>query len=195
MSSLFSPTDPRWAAFALAHADELLLDHAHCEKKAAATARSLLRRYPEHAFLRPFLERLVREELSHLAVVRRQLASRGVPFRRLRPGPYAARLLAGARSFEPARLLDTLLCCALIEARSAERFSLLARETDDPELASLYRGLLAAEARHHRGVLALARRLDSADAVRERLGALAQHEARVLAEAPALPRMHGGVPS
>jgi tRNA-(ms[2]io[6]A)-hydroxylase len=192
--NLAAPTDPRWAAHALAHLDELLVDHAHCERKAAATARSLMRRYPQHEFLHEPLSRLAREEVLHFEEVRRRLEKRGLRFRGLRAGPYATRLRAAARSFEPARLLDLLLCCALIEARSGERLRLLADVAPDPELADLYRGLLAAEARHHHVFVELAQHVAPADAVRTRLRELAAHEARVLSQVPPLPRMHGGAP-
>jgi tRNA 2-(methylsulfanyl)-N6-isopentenyladenosine37 hydroxylase len=94
------------------------------------------------------------------------------------------------RSREPERLVDTLLCCALIEARSCERFRLLSEAAADPRLRSLYAGLLASEARHHQVYVTLAGSVDPAVDVRARLDALALFEAQVLAQTPPMPRMH-----
>jgi len=193
MLRLAAPTDPAWTRHALAHLDELLLDHAHLEKKAAGTAVTLLFRYPERRALQEPLARLAREELAHFEAVLGHLDRRGVCFRPQRPGPYAGRLHAAVRADEPARLLDTLLVAALIEARSCERLGLLAAALPgvDDALAGLYRGLLAAEARHHGEYLALAQALFPDARVRERLAALAAHEAAALAAGAPAPRLHG----
>jgi tRNA-(ms[2]io[6]A)-hydroxylase len=190
--NLAAPTDPSWTARALAGLDELLVDHAHAEKKAAATAVGLLFRYPERAALLAPLARLAREELEHFERVLAALAQRGVALRHQPAAPYAAGLHAAVRRGEPERLLDTLLCCALIEARSCERLGLLADGVADadPALAALWRGLLASEARHHRAYLDLACAVAPESAVRARLAELAAHEARVLAAAPPWARLH-----
>ena len=185
-----SSTGEAWLARALTQLDEVLVDHAHCEKKAASTAVSLLFRYPERAELLAPLARLAREELRHFEQVVRRLRARGIGLRRQRPSPYAAQLLAAVRTAEPDRLLDTLLCMALIEARSCERLRLLAGSVPDADLAALFAGLLASEARHHRAYVGLAERVAPADAVHARLGELARHEAAVLERAPAWPRLH-----
>jgi tRNA-(ms[2]io[6]A)-hydroxylase len=186
---LASSTDPAWLGRALAAIDDVLVDHANCEKKAASTAVSLLFRYPESARLAVELARLAREELAHYEQVLEVLAARGVAFRRLRPSPYAGALLAAARPEEPGRMVDTLLCLALIEARSCERMQLLADALPDAALAAFYRGLVASEARHHRRYVALAGEAAGGD-VGERLETLAAHEAAVLATMPPWPRMH-----
>jgi tRNA-(ms[2]io[6]A)-hydroxylase len=188
--NLVSTTDGAWLERALAHLDEILLDHAHCEKKAASTAVSLLFKYPQHAELLPVLSRLAREELAHFEEVLGHLAARGVPFRHQMPSPYASALMKAVRPTEPERLLDTLLCLALIEARSCERMRLLAAAVDDAPLAGLYRGLLASEARHHQTYVDLATRVAPDSDVGARLRELALHEAAVLATAPAVPRFH-----
>jgi len=190
MLNLATPTSSAWTEQALACLDEVLLDHAHCEKKAAGMAVQLLFRYPEHEFLLVPLSRLAREELGHFEEVLQMLERRGVAFRRQRPSGYAGRLRACLRSAEPAHLVDTLLCCALIEARSCERFGLLAEAVDDPELARLYRGLLASEARHHGVYLELAGRLAGEGAARARLAELARREAEIVACGAPAPRMH-----
>ena len=190
MLNLASKTDPAWVVRVLAELDELLLDHAHCEKKAAGMAVQLLFRYPQHTFLMQPLSELAREELSHFEQVLGLMRARGIVFRNQRPAPYAGRLRQAMRTSEPGRLVDILLCCALIEARSCERFQLLANAIDDPELAALYAGLLVSEARHHRVYVDLAAQLEPAPEVGRRLVALAEHEAAVLRSAPDLSRMH-----
>jgi tRNA-(ms[2]io[6]A)-hydroxylase len=191
MLCLAAPTPADWTARALAQLDEVLVDHAHCEKKAAGMAVQLLFRYPEHAFLQEPLSRLAREELAHFEEVLRILAERGVGFRRQKPAAYAGRLRSEIRTGDPEHLLDTLLCSALIEARSCERFRLLAEAVADASLAAFYRGLLAAEARHHRMYVELALQLAPEPEVEERLAELAAWEARAIAEGPARARMHG----
>jgi tRNA-(ms[2]io[6]A)-hydroxylase len=190
MLNLASATPAGWASRAAAQLDEILLDHAHCEKKAASTAVSLLFRYPERTALLPPLTALAREELLHFELLLSALSTRGITFARQVPSPYAAELMRAIRPDEPLRGLDTLLCLALIEARSCERMKLLAEALSDEPLRELYRGLLASEARHHQAYVDLAAAFAEPPAVRERLGELARHEAAVLAAAPAMARLH-----
>jgi tRNA-(ms[2]io[6]A)-hydroxylase len=187
---LASATDASWAPRVVNDLPDLLVDHAHCEKKAAGMAINLIFRYPDHAFLLEPLSRLAREELAHFEEVLRLMAARGIAFRALKPAPYAGKLKKQARTYEPARLLDTLLFGALIEARSCERFQHLAEAGPDPGLRHFYAGLLAAEARHRRVYLDLALLLGGEEEVAERFPVLAAHEAQVLANSPPLPRMH-----
>jgi tRNA-(ms[2]io[6]A)-hydroxylase len=188
---LAAPTAPAWVDRVRARLDEVLVDHAHCEKKAASTAVSLLFRYPEEPVIQLPLAALAREELTHFEETIRHLTTRGVPFRHQVPSPYAARLLRVVRAHEPAGLIDRLLCSALIEARSCERMRLLADAVAEPALTALYRGLLASEARHHQLYVDLATRLAPAAGVRARLRELALHEAAVLGAVPPMPRLHG----
>ena len=193
MLHLRSATHEDWGRRALASLDAILLDHAQLEKKAAGTAVSLLFRYPERAALQEPLARLAREELSHFEGVLRQLERRGVPFARQRPGRYAGRVHAIARSDPKSHLLDALLVASLIEARSCERLGLLADALPevDPGLAAYYSSLLATEARHHGEYLRLAECFYPQRVVSERIEEIARHEARVLAELPFEPRLHG----
>jgi len=184
MLDLWSKTDPVWLRYALANLDEILLDHAHCEKKAASTALSLIFRYPEYPTLAAPLSRLAREELGHFERMLELLQARNIGFRRQRPSPYAGQLMQMVRDHEPSKALDTLLCCSIIEARSCERMQLLSSALHDDDLKNLYGSLLESEARHHREYVALARSLDVASEadLRTRLRELAEHEAMVLAE-------------
>lgn len=192
MLNLASATDPSWVERALASMDEILVDHAHCEKKAASTAINLLFRYPDREPLQVPLARLAREELAHFEQVLDHIRRRGGTYGRMTPSPYAALLMQAVRPEEPLRLMDTLLCCALIEARSCERMQLLAEQMPDPSLRAFYEGLLASEARHHNEYVEMARELAIVpDAqVRERLRELAAHEARVIAAIEPEARFH-----
>jgi tRNA-(ms[2]io[6]A)-hydroxylase len=197
---LASRTDPGWGDRALSHLDEVLLDHAHCEKRAASTAIGLVFRYPAHPRLALPLARLAREELEHFERVVGHVRRRGREFGRLPASPYAAALMTAVAKDEPFRAVETLLACALIEARSCERMQTLAHALErsgvDPELGALYRDLLACEARHHHDYVELARDLEivpRAD-VDARLQRLAAHEAEVVAAAPAMARLHAAMP-
>lgn len=192
MLHLHLATEKGWAAWALDHPETLLLDHAHCELKAASTALSLSFRYSDHPFLHPLLSSFAREELSHFELVLAEMRRRGYEFRHLTPSTYAGDLRKAVRYSEPDRFVDTLLCCALIEARSCERFQLLAEEARDPGLRKLYGGLLASEARHHRMFVDAVERLAPKAAVETRLRELAVHESEVLARTPREPRLHHG---
>ncbi len=190
MLHLAAETDAAWLPHALSDLDALLLDHAHCEQKAAGNAVSLLFRYPHHAFLMAPLAALAREELAHFEQVLERLEARGVRFRPQRAAPYAGRLRKAVRASEPGRLVDSLLCSALIEARSCERFQLLAEALPDETLAAFYRELVACEARHHQVFLELAEALAPRDAVRARLAELAAHEVGALRAGSTLVRLH-----
>ena len=190
MLNLASPSSAAWLARALANTDELLLDHAHCEKKAASTAISLLFRYPDRLPLLRRLSELAREELEHFERMVTLLETRDVPLIHLRPSPYAGELLQAVRAEEPDRLVDTLLCLSLIEARSCERMKLLAEALTDEPLKQLYQSLLASEARHHHAYVELAEAFAPATQVHARLRELATHEAAVIARAPAWAHMH-----
>ena len=188
--NLASKTDSSWLASALEDFDAVLLDHAHCEKKAAGAAVKLLFQYPNHPFLLQPVAALAREELEHFQQVLEMLEKRGLRFERQRPSPYGGRLHALVRSGEPDRLVDLLLVSALIEARSCERFQCLSEGHPDTELAAFYGDLLASEARHHGVYLRLAEELASAGAVRARLAELADAEAAILRDACDRVRLH-----
>jgi len=188
---LASDTSPAWTERASACIDDVLLDHAHCEKKAAGAALRLLFRYPQHRFLQEPVARLAREELGHFERVLAVLDARGVRFARQKPSAYGGRLHALVRGREPEQLVDLLLVSALIEARSCERFRMLSRATAlDAGLRALYAELLASEARHHQLYVDLATRLAPPACVRARLRELARAEARILEEHAPLVRLH-----
>ncbi len=190
MLHLAEPTRATWLPHVLSYPEIVLIDHAHCEKKAASTAVNLIFRYVEHADLVAHLSALAREELEHFELVLSWMRARGIDLVRLEPAPYAGRLHAAVRRGEPHRLLDTLLCCALIEARSCERMKLLSEALPDPDLAAGYRSLLASEARHFTTYVDLAADLFGRAQVEPRLAQLALHEAACLADPGPEPRLH-----
>ena len=123
-------TPDAWIGWALAHPDILLIDHAHCEKKAASTAINLMFRYVDRPELLDTLSRLAREELLHFEQVLAMMRERGVVYDHLSPARYAQGLRLHVRTSEPGRLVDILIVGALIEARSCERFAALAPHVD-----------------------------------------------------------------
>ena len=190
MTTLAEETRPDWLAEALANLDDVLLDHAHCEKKAAGGAMRLLFSYPQVRALQEPLAALAREELLHFQQVLKLMEARGIPFERQRPSRYAGRLHGLVRAAEPERLVDLLLVCALIEARSCERLQLLSGAPVEAELASFYKALVIAEERHHQLYIDLARGVGEPEAVDARLEELARREAEILLEPSPDVRLH-----
>jgi tRNA-(ms[2]io[6]A)-hydroxylase len=195
-SVLAAPTPASWVDHAALNWPSLLVDHANCEKKAASTAFSLLFAYPEDAKLAAALSRLAREELRHFEQVQRAMQTLAVPYVRQRPGRYGAALRAALRTAEPERKLDLLLVGALIEARSAERFRLLAPRLAAP-LGDFYAALERSEARHFELYLDLARAEDRSQSRvgwERRLAELAAREAQLATEPDSVFRFHSGAP-
>jgi tRNA-(ms[2]io[6]A)-hydroxylase len=193
-----APSSPAWVQAALADVPTLLIDHAHCEKKAASTAVRFLFKYPEWPRLVAAMSKLAREELVHFDRVLRELEARRVPFRGLGAAGYAAALFAAARSDERGRRVDEMLCCALIEARSHERFVRLGEalrrapdDTDAARLADFYDDLAEAEARHGGIYIELAEEAAGGD-VSARLAELTALEGEIVARPRQPLRMHAG---
>lgn len=194
---LLAPTPAAWVDHAVANWRELLADHANCEKKAASTALALMFAYPQDRKLSSALSRLAREELRHFEQVQRMMEALDVPFIRQKPGRYAAGLRAVMRTSDPGRKLDLLLIGALIEARSCERFRLLAPRLHAP-LAELYSQLERSEARHFELYLDLARATDSSVEARDstrRLQTIAECEAALATAPDDAFRFHSGAPA
>ncbi len=177
---LTAASDRTWLDQALARPDLILIDHAHCERKAAGVALQLMFRYPADQELAAALSPLAREELEHFERVLRLLEQRGTPLRPLQAPGYGARLAAAVRRGEPERMLDSFLVAGLIEARSHERMALLASHSPDPELQALYGDLLASEARHFGLYWVLCEQRFGRATTMERLAALAAVEREAL---------------
>lgn len=148
-------TPQAWIDSALANQALMLIDHAHCEKKAASTALSLMYRYVDNTELLHKMSRLAREELRHFEQVLAIMKKRDVRYGHLTPARYAAGLRHLVRPEDPGRLVDVLIVGAIIEARSCERFAALAPHLDQ-ELKDFYNSLLKSEARHYQDYLKLA---------------------------------------
>jgi tRNA 2-(methylsulfanyl)-N6-isopentenyladenosine37 hydroxylase len=183
-------TDPRWIAVALGDLDAVLADHLHCERKAAQSALSLVRAYPDRPALVAAVARLAHEETSHVIQVGELIAGRGQAPRYDLGDELAQALRREVRKKEPGRLLDHLLVFALIEARSAERLGLLGEALPDAAMARIYRGLASAELRHRDTFLALAADVAPRHELEQRMAQLAAAEARIVAELPIRPRIH-----
>ncbi|MFM7412396.1 MAG: tRNA-(ms[2]io[6]A)-hydroxylase [Planctomycetota bacterium] len=190
MLSLQSPTSARWLAQVDAALDDVIIDHAHCEKKAAGVAMNLLFSYVDHVDLARAMTEIVNEELDHFRLVLDVLERRGIPFRKLTPSSYGARLHELIRKGEPNRAVDRLLVAGLIEARSCERFATLADHVADEELAAFYRSLFESEARHHSTYVRLACGFQQEDDVFRRLHELAAAEAEILDRGDPFARLH-----
>lgn len=194
MLHLQSESDQRWLAQVDASLDEILIDHAHCERKAATTALNLLNSYTGDLELGQEMTTIVQEELEHYWMVIKLLNDRHIPFRRLQPGPYGRKLNGLIREREPDRAVDRLLIAGLIEARSCERFNLLRQHFKDRDeiLANFYDSLFESEARHHSTYVRLAESFYAGDRtrVRQRLDELSAAEAIIVAEGSHLARMH-----
>lgn len=189
------PSDSAWAHAAAGSLDTLLIDHANCELKAASTALSLMHRYPRHEQLVQRMSRLAREELRHFEQVSALISKRGIAPNTVSASDYAAGLRREVRAGEPQRLVDILLVGALIEARSCERFALIAPLLDGA-LARFYRGLLASEARHFEHYLALAETAaGSAAEVATRLEFWHALEQRLISAPASEIRFHSGPPA
>jgi tRNA 2-(methylsulfanyl)-N6-isopentenyladenosine37 hydroxylase len=187
---LQNPTSEAWLAQALANLDTILLDHSHCERKAAGVALNLMFRYPAHVKLVRQLTAIAQEELQHFEQVNQILEQRQIPLASLQPPPYGAELNKHIRRHEPDRLLDTLLVSALIEARSHERLGLLAQHCPDRQLADFYSSLMASEARHYGVYWVLADEGFERSVVMQRLTELATVESDILATLHPQPRVH-----
>lgn len=190
MLHLHSETSARWLQQVDESLELVLIDHAHCERKAASTAMSLLASYVENERLCRAMTTIVEEELDHFRRVRNLLRSRGIPFRRIKPSSYGRRLHEMIRRQEPQRATDRLLVASLIEARSCERFAKLRAHLQDPQLSDFYGDLFASEARHHTTYVELAGDFAAREEVAQRLDQLAAEEARIIARGDPFARMH-----
>ena len=189
---LLSATPGEWFDLATERWQDLLLDHASCEKKAASTALSLMFAYAEDFDLSARMSRLAREELRHFELVQRKLKEMGVDYRRLSPSRYAEGLRRHLRRDEPGRRRDLLLCGALIEARSYERFVGLVPRLQQP-LSDFYASLADSEARHAALYARLAARGYAGWSTR--LAELAAVEAELATQPDRQFRFHSGRPA
>jgi tRNA 2-(methylsulfanyl)-N6-isopentenyladenosine37 hydroxylase len=189
-------TPASWVEMALENLDILLVDHANCEKKAAATAMNLMYRYVDKPMLLEKMAHLAREELLHFEQVVRLMSVRGLQYAHLTSARYAGSLREHVRTFEPARLIDTLIIGAFVEARSCERFAVLVPYLSG-SLQKYYKSLLKSEARHFELYLELAREYAGkagAVDVDVRINFFAELEAGLINSNDTQFRFHSGIP-
>ena len=184
MLGLQLPTDPRWVNLAEKDLEEILTDHAYCEQKAATSCISLIQAYPDREDLVRELAPIVTEEWGHFRAVLQEMEKRSLKLGKQRKDEYVNKLLAfqkkgGSRE---ERLLEQLLTCALIEARSCERFRLLSLYINDEKLRSFYHTFMVSEAGHYRLFLDLAKQYFDEEKVRARWQEYLQREATIMEE-------------
>lgn len=189
---LLEATPPEWARVVEDGIDLALVDHAHCELKAASTALGLLGRYGHERELAQDLTALAREEMRHFERVHELVLERGLTLSRPAPDRYVQALRGRVQRGRGVDLvfLDSLVVCAFVEARSCERFRVLAREVRDEPLRAFYKELALAEARHHELFLIHAARRVGEAAASERVREVAALEAELVRSLPHAPRIH-----
>lgn len=190
---LLCETPDSWVSSALINQETLLIDHANCEKKAAATAMNLMYRYTDKPELLKKMSQLAREELLHFEQVVEILQSRGIRYSKLSPSRYAAEMRSLISTGSHSVLVDTLIAGAFIEARSCERFSKVAPHLD-ASLSKFYTSLLKSEARHFEDYLALAQLYSDVD-ISSKVALFADKEAELISSIDSQFRFHSGVPA
>jgi len=194
MLGLKLPTDPRWADIAEKNIEEILVDHAYCEQKAASTAISLIVSFPEYSDLVNAMTALAREEMGHFKMVHDRLLNMGFKMGWDRKDEYVIQLLkffpkGGSRSTQ---LVHRLLIAGLIEARSCERFRLLSEELEDKDLAKFYRDLMISEANHYTMFLKFARQYgEDRKVVDQKWEDLLEFEAKIMKDLGTKESIHG----
>jgi len=184
-------TPDRWIENALENQSLMLIDHANCEKKAASTALSLINRYTSNFELLNKMSRLAREEMRHFEQVIALMKRRKIPYEHVSASRYAAGLRDLVRRDDPEKLIDVLIVGAFIEARSCERFALLAPHLD-AELKAFYLSLLKSEARHYQDYLTLAKTVAGEESIEDRIDLIAQRERELIESADTQFRFHSG---
>ncbi len=179
-----------WLPKILANLPAVLVDHAHLERKAATSALNL-EKYRDLYGSVGVLNGIAIEELQHFQLVLDLLARRGIPFGQPYPSPWITGLMRGIRNGQRHQVIDHLVCCALIEARSCEKFQILARELEsrDSELSRFYAGLVESEGNHYATYLLMARAIDQGETDR-RLDWYLDLDVELIRQPNPLPMLH-----
>ena len=182
MLGLKLPTDPRWVNIAEKNLEEILIDHAYCEQKAASSCISLIVQFPEKEKLVEMLTLVVAEEWEHFQRVLHQLGKRGYQLGKQRTDHYVVELNKHLRKggSREQQLMEKLLLNALIEARSCERFKILSENINDQELREFYQELMVSEAGHYRNFLELAKEYMPSEVVKKRWKELLEIETKIM---------------
>ena len=176
------PTDPRWVNIAEKNIEDILVDHAYCEQKAASSCISLIIQFPEREKLIEILTPVVAEEWAHFELVIEHLKKRGYSLGKARKDEYVSQLnqvmkKGGTRDEQ---LVERLLMNALIEARSCERFKLLWKNLEEEELQRFYYDLMVSEAGHYHNFIELAKEYLPEKQVEERWKEFLKQEAEIM---------------
>jgi tRNA-(ms[2]io[6]A)-hydroxylase len=190
---LKTPTPDAWVSYALGDLTTLLVDHANCEYKAAATGMSLITKYKHLPRLQRLMARLVREEMLHYEQVLVFMDRMGIEFRSLSASRYARTLRESVRTNENDRLVDLLIVGAIVEARSCERFAALWPHLPTA-LGRYYKSLLRSEGRHYQDYLALAQENSDQESVDARLEHFLRIDEQLIVSPDQEFRFHSGVP-
>ncbi len=182
MLGLKLPTDPRWVNLAEKDLEEILTDHAYCEQKATTSCISLIQQYPERTEMVKQVAPIVTEEWGHFRMVLLELEKRGLKLGRQRKDEYVNQLLkfekkGGSRDD---RLMEKLLICALIEARSCERFRLLSVNMKEASMREFYHRFMVSEAGHYHLFIELAKLYFDEDKVKARWQEYLAHESSIM---------------
>ncbi len=187
------PTDPRWVNIAEMNIEDILVDHAYCEQKAASTCISLIVQYPDKEKLIETLTPVVAEEWTHFERVLKELKKRGMKLGMARKDEYVDQLATAIKKGgnRQQQLIEKLLMCALIEARSCERFRLLSIEIADESLSKFYYELMVSEAGHYKNFISLAKEYKEAKQVEKQWRELLRIEGEIISKLePRGDRMH-----
>ncbi len=187
------PTDPRWVNIAEMNIEDILVDHAYCEQKAASTCISLIVQYPDKEKLIETLTPVVAEEWTHFERVLKELKKRGMKLGMARKDEYVEQLAKAIKKGgnREQQLIEKLLMCALIEARSCERFRLLSNEIAHESLSKFYYELMVSEAGHYKNFLSLAKEYMDSKQVEKKWRELLRIEGEIVSKLePRGDRMH-----
>lgn len=190
MEMLRAKVPEDWIPTMKANLPAVLVDHAHLERKAATTALNLEKYRELHPKVRE-LNAIAIEELQHFELVLNILDARGIPFGQAHPSPWISGLMRSIRNGSRQQVIDHLICCALIEGRSCEKFQILARElqVQDPELARFYGSLVESEGNHYATYLIMAREIDLEETQR-RLDFYLDLDAELIRRPNPVPMLH-----
>lgn len=196
MLGLKMPTDPRWVNIAEKNIEEVLIDHAFCEQKAASNAISMIVQYPHYPDLVDEMTAICQEEMEHFDMVHQKLKERGLKLGFERKDPYVNDLSKylkqnKADGSREGHFVNQMLFAAMIEARSCERFKILSTELQDEDLRNFYRDLMESEARHYTTFLKFARKYGGKINVEERWQDFLEFEATLMEKYGKEESMHG----
>ena len=190
MDFLHIPTAARWALQLESHLDKILLDHTHWEKESARMCLNLLLAYCDNEELSKAMTSMINDKLNRFQTNRELLKTLGIKFQRIQPTGYNRRLKELIINKEPQRVVDRLLVTALADARSNERFSVIADSCEDPKVAEYYKSLVDKDRENYVTYIDLAGGYIDEGHVFERLDELANYEATLISDGGAKPRLH-----